>query len=203
MAKYDQLVLKLIYQNNGYLHIRQIDKLGIDRAKIYPSIRSLELKRVARGVYCPANMKPDYMYLVCARNHEVILSHESSAFLHGLLQEEPDYVSVTTAHGYNAKHLTEKWVTSYQAKREWFEIGKERIIDQFGNNVCAYNPERTVCDFIHEMDYLKPRGNQMPEAAIANYFTYYQKRNIERLAEYACTFRISAQVSQYLSKYEQ
>lgn len=202
MAKYDELILKMMLQNNGYLHISQLEGLGYDRFKAYPSIKSLGLTKVARGVYCFKNMKPDKMFLICSRASGVILSHESSAFLHHLLLEEPDYVSVTIPHGYNTRHLTERWVIPYQIGREWFGCGKMYMDDNYGNRVCTYNPERTICDFIHEERYLRQKGNLFVDEAIRNYFSYYKKRNIPLLMDYAERLNIRRKAENYLRKYE-
>lgn len=201
MPKYDELVLKLMIKNNGYLHVNQLDALGYDRLRVYPSIKSLDLVRVARGVYCSRSMRPDKMFLVCCRNENVVLSHESAAFFHHLLLGEPEYVSVTVQHGYNTKHLTEKWVIPYQVKRDKFDLGKVHGIDCYGNAVCVYDAERTVCDFIREEKYLKHAGNGSANAVISNYFLCYQKKNLELLRTYAKTFRIEAKAERYIRSY--
>lgn len=202
MAKYDELVLKIMLQNNGYLHIKQLDALGYDRFKVYPSIKNLGLVRVARGIYCSRNMRPDKMYLICCRNPGVILSHESSAFLHHILLEEPDYVSVTIPHGYNAVHLTEKWVIPYQIEHERLEYGKVYMEDCYGNRVCAYDLERTICDFIREEQYLRQRKNPFVEEAVRNYFSCYEKRDIALLMNYAEKFNIRKKAEGYLRMYK-
>ena len=199
MSKYDQFILNLMQQNNGYLHIRQLEKYGIERTYIYPTIKRMKLKKVARGVYCADSMKPDYMYLTCVRNKETILSHESAAFLHGLLSVAPEYVSVTVAHSYNTRHLEDKWVKCYQIDREWLDIGKEKLVDCYGNPVCTYDAERTICDFIREKDYKRQDGNVLLQKGIETYFDPEYGKDIEKLLSYAKRFRIVEQVQEYVS----
>lgn len=203
MVKYDQFLLDMMVQNNGYLHIRQLEKYGIDRIQLYPTIKRMELKKVARGVYCIKSMKPDLMYLTCLRNKEVILSHESAAFLCSLLSKEPERVSVTVAHSYNTKHLEDKWVTCYQIDRERLGIGKKEIIDCYGNPVCTYDAERVICDLVREREYKKHSGNVLIQEIINTYFSKeYIGKNTENLLEYAKRFRILGQIQEYLGSEE-
>ena len=54
MPKYDELVLKLMIKNNGYLHVNQLDALGYDRLQVYPSIKS-DMERpisLSGALYC-------------------------------------------------------------------------------------------------------------------------------------------------------
>lgn len=200
MGKYEHFITELMQQSNGYLHIRDLEKYGVERMQIYPAIKRMHLKKAARGVYCAGDMRPDLMYLTCLRNKEVILSHESAAFLYSLLPKEPERVSVTVAHSYNTKHLEEKWIICYQADRRWLDIGKEQIVDSYGNSVCSYNAERVICDFIREKDFKRQEGNKLLPDVINAYFGPEYPKNLERLQSYAEMLGILDRVEPYLQE---
>lgn len=197
--KYDDFFDQLIRENNGYLHISMLETYGIDRAYVYPYIRAKKMKKIARGTYCRSGMSPDMMFVVCKRNSAAIISHLSAAYVHGLIQEEPETVSVTVPQGYNAMHLTDRWIKVFQINRDGLLLGKMSVIDAAGNQIRIYDTERTVCDLIREREYQKHEGEDRINEAIRTYFAPNTERNIKKLSEYANAMDIYARVRSYVT----
>lgn len=191
----------LMEQNNGYLRIAQLEAMGIDRYYAYPYIRKEKLKKVARGVYCDADMQPDQCYLVCLRNNKAILSHESAAYVNGLIEAEPGTVSVTVPQGYNTIHLTDKWVTVYQIDRSLYELGSHKKTDPAGNPVTTYDPERTICDLVRQLDYKKHIDEDLAYHAMATYFSNEYPRSMENLLDYSRKMGIKEKVRIFVNAY--
>ena len=196
MGKYDELLSRLVVGDNGYLHISRLAALGIDRSYAYPYIKEHNLKKVARGTYYLQNLRPDMMFIICFRNSEVVLSHESAAYIHGFLKEEPEYVSVTVPHGYNTKHLIEKWVRVYQSNAPLDKLGKTRIKDAYGNQVNVFNAERTVCDCVKELGYKHRDKNTLKRACIAAFRAGCL--DLGKLLDYADKMRIRGKIEAFL-----
>lgn len=201
MGKYDELLSRLVADDNGYLHISRLTALGIDRSYAYPYVKEHNLKKVARGTYCLQNLRPDMMFVICRRNSEVVLSHESAAYIHGFLKEEPEYVSVTVSHGYNTKHLTEKWVRVYQSNAPLDKLGKISIKDLYGNRVNVFNAERTVCDCVKESEYKHRDKDTLERASIAAFKA--GKLSSDRLFEYADKMRIRGKIEAFLEVFNE
>lgn len=196
---YDNFFDQLISRHNGYLHISCLASHGVDRSFAYPYIRKRKMRKVARGLYCRADMRPDMMFVVCCRNSAAIVSHLSSAFVCGLVDDEPDFVSVTVPQGYNAMHLTDAWVHVYQVKKEFLLLGRTELTDRHGNRIVAYDKERTLCDLVRERTYQKHAGDGEIGKAIRRYFHPDTDRDINRLLEYSVALNIRDKMDSYVS----
>lgn len=198
-GKYDNFFDDLIWQNNGYLHISLLETHGVDRAYAYPYIREKKLKKLARGMYCTLETKPDMMFVVCRRNSAAIISHLSSAFVHGLIPDEPDRVTITVPQGYNAMHLIDNWVNVIQVQKELLSVGKTMTKDSYGNKISLYDKERTVCDLIREREYTKMEGQEKIGLAIRTYFVDASEDNLKKLIAYSSLLGIKKKVMSYIT----
>lgn len=73
-------------------------------------------------------------------------SHETALFLHGSMEREPKHTSVAVKIGYNATHLRKRGIRVYQVKADVVSLEVTEAQTCFGNTVCTYDMERTVCD---------------------------------------------------------
>ncbi len=107
MTRFDVLD-KLVETGNGYLCTSQVVENGISKPTLAEFVRVRNMGRVAQGVYLAENAWPDELYLLSLSNSQVVFSHETALFLHGLMEREPKFTSVTVKAGYNASHLRKK-----------------------------------------------------------------------------------------------
>ena len=119
-------------------------------------------------------------------NSRIVFSHETALFLHGLMEREPKYTSVTVKAGYNAYHLRNKDIRVYQVKPDVADLGVTEVENGFGNKVRVYDKERTICDILRYKDSMDV---QIFQYAMKEYMADNQK-NLNHLMAYAKKFRI-------------
>ena len=156
-------------------------------------VKKRNMERVAHGVYLAEEAWPDTLYQIYLSNSRVVFSHETALFLHGLMEREPTVTSVTVKAGYNATHLRKKGIRVYQVKSEVADIGLMEIKTSFGNTVCVYDLERTMCDILRYKDSI---DIQVFRYAIKEYMASDQK-HLNHLMEYAKTFNVESAMRTY------
>ncbi len=192
MSKFE-LLDELVEAGNGYLCTAQVLESGVSKPTLAEYVQKRNLQRVAQGVYLSENAWPDNLYLLCLSNGRIIFSHETALFLHGLMEREPKFISVTVKAGYNATHLRKKGVRVYQVKPDAAELGAIEIETSFGNAVRAYDMERTICDIIRYKDSIDV---QVFQYAMKEYMSSDHK-NLNHLMDYAGRFQIESAVRTY------
>lgn len=151
------------------------------------------MERVAQGVYLAADAWLDELYLLSISNSRIVFSHETALFLHGLMEREPKFTSVTVKAGYNASHLRQKGIRVYQVKPDVVDLGVREVQTNFGNTVRAYDKERTICDILRYKDSMDV---QIFRYAIKEYMADGQK-NLNHLMAYAKRFQIESAMRTY------
>lgn len=183
----------LVKSGNGYLCTAQVIKTGVSKPTLADYVRKRNMERVAHGVYLAEDAWPDDLFLLYLSNKKIVFSHETALLLHGLMEREPKYISVTVEAGYNATHLRKKGIRVYQVKPDYAVLGIMDIQTNFGNTVRAYNLERTICDIIR---YKESMDIQVFRYAIKEYMASSQK-NLNQLMTYAKMFNIESAIRIY------
>ena len=192
MTRFDVLD-NLVETGNGYLCTSQVVENGISKPTLAEFVRVRNMGRVAQGVYLAENAWPDELYLLSLSNSQVVFSHETALFLHGLIERDPKFTSVTVKAGYNASHLRKKGIRVYQVKPDLALLGMIDIQTSFGNMVRAYDMERTVCDILR---YKESLDVQVFRYAMREYMAS-DRKNLNHLMTYAKKFRIESVVRTY------
>lgn len=193
MTKKEQ-VLELVKKCGGYLDISEAQKLGISRAYLQEYIKTNEFERVAYGLYKSPDVWTDELYILSLKNEKAVCSFETALMLHGLTEREPAEIFVTVPRTYNASHLRSKGIVVYQVKEDWVNLGRTIAKTTYGNEVSAYDMERTICDILRVKDKKDP---QMFTYAIKGY-AKSEKKNLSRLMKYAKEFGVEAELRQYM-----
>ena len=192
MTRFDVLD-KLVETGNGYLCTSQVVENGISKPTLAEFVRVRNMGRVAQGVYLAENAWPDELYLLSLSNSQVVFSHETALFLHGLMEREPKFTSVTVKAGYNASHLRKKGIRVYQVKPDLALLGVMDVQTGFGNMVRAYDMERTICDILR---YKESLDVQVFQYAMKEYMAS-DRKNLNHLMAYAKRFQIESVVRTY------
>jgi len=183
-----------VNKNNGYLISAYAIEEGFSRQYISYYARKNNLERVAEGIYITEDTWPDYLYISQLRNEEVVFSFETALYLHGLMDREPTFTSVSVKYGYNAMHLKKKGFKIHTSIADIYNIGIETVETQFRNVVKAYDMERTICDIIK---YKKYMDIQVFTYALKEYVKNKNK-NINKLMDYAKKLRVEDKVRNYI-----
>ena len=194
MSKND-LVLKLLKNNNGLITSLEAKSKGIDN-KILQRMEKLgQLERVEHGLYMDSNQMEDEYYLSQYRCKKGIFSHETALYFHELADRTPFQIMITIPSGYNTRLLKEKnkYKFFYVAKNV-HTIGKITMKTPYGNEVYVYDKERTICDCLKKKEQL---DSDLVNDAVRRYLKT-PGSDYAKLIKYAELFNIKELVRKYM-----
>ncbi|WP_352406684.1 type IV toxin-antitoxin system AbiEi family antitoxin domain-containing protein [Acetoanaerobium noterae] len=194
MSKND-LVLKLLKNNNGLITSLEAKSKGIDN-KILQRMEKLgQLERVEHGLYMDSNQMEDEYYLSQYRCKKGIFSHETALYFHELADRTPFQIMITIPSGYNTRLLKEKnkYKFFYVAKN-LHTIGKITMKTPYGNEVYVYDKERTICDCLKKKEQL---DSDLVNDAVRRYLKT-PGSDYAKLIKYAELFNIKELVRKYM-----
>lgn len=189
-----ELLENITNENNGILLLDQALRAGISKTYVLEFVKKCGYEQAARGIYLSPDAWEDGMYILHMRYKEAVFSYETALYLLDMTDREPLRYSVTVKQGYNTTNLVKQGVKVYTVKREWHSIGMMEVNTPMGHKVCAYNPERTICDVFRGRSHVEMQDRQ---TAIREYVKR-QKKDIPLLMEYAKLFKIEKTIRQYL-----
>lgn len=142
-----EIIEELMKNNNGYITSKELDMFDIHR--MYLSIMQEKglIKKVASGIYIDTNKIEDSYYVFGLSMPNVIYSHMTALYFHGLSIKAPTGVyDITVKRSYNSVHLRKHNV--FYVDNNIYELGLTEIETPMGNKVKAYDIERCICDII-------------------------------------------------------
>ena len=191
----NDLVLKLLKNNNGLITSLEAKSKGIDN-KILQRMEKLgQLERVEHGLYMDSNQMEDEYYLSQYRCKKGIFSHETALYFHELADRTPFQIMITIPSGYNTRLLKEKnkYKFFYVAKN-LHTIGKITMKTPYGNEVYVYDKERTICDCLKKKEQL---DSDLVNEAVRRYLKT-PGSDYAKLIKYAELFNIKELVRKYM-----
>lgn len=157
MSVWDETFYQLIHKEDGYFRIKAVEDRGIYRFEAYRFLSDdSNLRKVAKGVYATKDTDVDWDYIIQLRAQRAVISHESSLYLHGIIQR-PYQVQVTVPQGYNFSRLRDKGVKIMTCPKDLLSFGMMEIETPQGHIVRTYNMHRTLVDLLRKAKYL-PEG---------------------------------------------
>lgn len=192
MTKYEMMD-SLVVNNRGYLLTAAIQKAGISRTYLMRYVKERDMERVEQGIYVSPDTWPDPLFILQLKNTGVIFSHETALYLHGLVEQEPSRIFVSVKRGYNATHLINRGIKPFFIRHDYFDTGVTSVKTIYGNDVRAYDIDRTVCDIVRRKEEI---DIQVFQTAMKGYMTGNQK-NLHRLMAYAEALGIDRRIRDY------
>ena len=197
-ATYEK-VNDLAQRFRGYMKTPQLLKEGITNRQIGQLVDEGRIERVGVGTYwlgCgdaehfiskPGDYKEIEASLV---NPDVIICADSACFLQGLIDVEPEKLSIATKRSDRKKMEMNYPLSRHYCADVYFEQGAEQVQTDFGAYK-VYEVDRSICDCI--------RFRETIETGIFAYIIDAYKENAkeqqyDRLLSYAKKMRISKQV---------
>lgn len=181
---------EMLAKNNGIVKTSDIVAAGIPKECFYKYAKKAGLEKVAYGIFISSDAWVDEMYLLQTQIPQVVFSHETALYLHGLAEKEPVPLTVTVDAKYNNPALAEKGIRVVYVKKEWRGLGQCTVTSPGGHSIVAYDKERTICDIIRKRSEM--------DAAVFNYaIVEYMKRKdkqLPRLMEYAEKMRLEKRI---------
>lgn len=180
--------------HGGIIKTKIAAQHGISKAMLYKLCKEDKIQRIVKGQYILPDDMQDELLAISNRSEKVIFSHETALYLHGISDRTPFEHTVTVPSGYIPSAAIKSECKVYYIKPELFELGKTTMKTSAGNDVTAYDLERTVCDIIRSRNKL---GTETFLAALKLYAAN-PKKDLNKLNSYAKKMRVSNILRQYL-----
>lgn len=191
---YTTQLLELIAKQDGLVLTRDAEAAGIPRHYLTLLARKGLIERVSYGIYVTPEAFEDDLYMLQARNPQLIFSHETALYLHDLTDRDPLTYSVTGPTGYHNQLLTDNGLRVYTVKKEWHTLGITETATVYGRPIRLYNAERTLCDLFRQRNKVDA---DLLNDSMKRYLTRKDK-NVPQLLRYAEQFRLSSPVRTYV-----
>lgn len=185
---------KIAAHNGGIIDNQTAGTCGVSRQMLAKLCADGTIQRIVRGQYIFSDDMPDDLLSIGKRSVNLIFSHETALFLHGISDRIPFEHTVTVpSNRVPSKAILEECKV-YYIKPELFELGRTLLMTPMGNKVNAYNLERTICDIVRSRSKI---GTETFLAALKAYAASPQK-NLNLLDRYAKQMRLAGVVRKYL-----
>ncbi len=185
---------KIAKANGGIIDNKTAASAGISRAMLSKFCKDNKIQRLMRGQYILSDDIQDELLSIELRSKQLIFSHETALFLHGISDRMPFEHSVTAPSNKVPSRAIQQDCKIYYIKPELFELGKIQMTTPFGNDITVYDLERTVCDVIRSRNKV---GSETFLAALKMYAANPNK-NLNKLSSYAKEMRIAGVVRKYM-----
>ena len=189
-----EIIQELMKKNNGYITSKELDMFDIHR--MYLSIMQEKgmIEKVSPGIYIDSNKIEDSYYVFSLSMPNVIYSHMTALYFHGLSIKAPnDIYDITVKRSYNSVHLKKHNV--FYVDDKYYDIGIIEIKTPQGNKVKVYDMERCICDIIRSK---KRMDLEHVKYAVKEYLKR-KDNNLIKLSKYADIFGIKEEVMNFVS----
>lgn len=181
-------------EHGGIIEAKIASEHGISKAMLYKLCKENKIYRIAKGQYILPDDMQDELLSISKRSDKIIFSHETALFLHGISDRVPFEHTITAPSCCIPSAAIKSECKVYYIKPELFDLGKTILKTPSGNEVQAYNLERTICDCIRSR---KKMGTETFLAALKMYAAS-PKKDLNKLNSYAKKLRVSNVLRQYL-----
>ncbi len=176
-----------------YFSTSQAKEQGVHGQTLRNMVDAGELYKIDRGLYSFDEYWDDELYTIQKRFSKGIYSHDTAMYLLGYSDRTPVRYDMTFPQGYHAKNLSEYNILARHVKAENYSLGITKVMSPMGNEIHAYNLERSLCDI------LRGSGSniELINSAMKQYVSSKDK-NIPLLLEYAEQLRVKSKVLRYV-----
>lgn len=181
-------------EHGGIIEAKVAAQRGISKAMLYKLCKEDKIHRIIKGQYILPDDMQDELLAISNRSDRIIFSHETALFLHGISDRTPFEHTVTAPSGCIPSASIKAECKVYYIKPELFELGKTVLKTPAGNEVSAYDLERTICDCIRSRNKM---GTETFLAALKMYAAS-PKKDLNKLNTYAKQMRVANVLRQYL-----
>ena len=180
--------------NGGIIETKVAEQQGISRAMLSKLCKEEKIHRIVKGQYVLTDDIQDDLLSIAKRSEQIIFSHETALFLHGISDRTPFEHTVTAPSGCVPSAAIKSECKVYYIKQELFDLGRTTLQTPAGNAVSAYDLERTICDVVRSRNKI---GTETFLAALKLYAAS-PKKNLNKLNTYAKQMHIANVLRGYL-----
>lgn len=180
--------------NGGIISTKLAVKNGVSKMALSRLCKENIIERIAQGQYIFPTDIQDEIVSISIRSENIIFSHETALFLHGISDRTPFIHSITFPSGKIPSPTLRDDCRVYYIKPDLFDMGKTELCTPMGNKVPGYDLERTICDIIRSRSKV---GSETFIAALKMYISRKDK-DLNRLYDYAKALRIQTVLRNYM-----
>ena len=180
--------------HGGIVETKIAAEQGISKAMLCKLCKENKIHRIVKGQYILPDDMQDELFSISKRSANIIFSHETALFLHGISDRTPFEHTITAPSGCIPSASIKSECKVYYIKPELFELGKTVLKTPAGNDVPTYDLERTICDVIRSRNRI---GTETFLSALKLYAAN-PKKDLNKLSTYAKKMRVSNVLHQYL-----
>lgn len=181
-------------KNGGIVTAADAAACGISRAMLSKLCKEEKIQRIAHGQYTLPSELPDEMLVISKRSEQIVFSHETALYLHGISDRTPFEHAITVPSGSRPSAIARSACKVYYVKPELLSLGKTTLPTPMGNDVPAYDLERTICDVIRSRSRM---GTETFLAALKLYAAD-PKKDLNKLYAYAKQLRVVNVLRKYM-----
>lgn len=181
-------------EHGGIIETKIAAQYGISKAMLYKLCKEDKILRIVKGQYILPDDLQDELLSISRRSKNIIFSHETALYLHGISDRTPFEHTITAPSGCIPSAAIKSECKVYYIKQELFDLGKTTLKTLAGNDVPVYDFERTICDVIRSRNKL---GTETFLTALKLYAASSQK-NLNKLNSYAKKMRVANVLRQYM-----
>ena len=188
-----EIIESIMKMNNGYITSKELDNYGIHRMYLNNMWKKGIIEKVANGIYIDSKKIEDSYYVFSLSMPNVIYSHMTALYFHGLSIKAPnDKYDITVRKNYNSSHLKNHEV--FYVSDDIYELGLTEVETPMGNKVKAYDIERCICDIIRSK---KRMDSEHVKHSIREYIKSKDK-DLVKLSQYAEKMGIKDKTMYYI-----
>lgn len=180
--------------HGGIIETKIAAQHGISKAILYKLCKKDKIHRIVKGQYILPDDIQDELLSISKRSEKIVFSHETALYLLKISDRTPFEHTITASSDCIPSTAIKSECKVYYIKPELFELGKTILRTPYGNDVPAYDLERTICDVVRSRNKI---GTETFLAALKLYAAN-PKKDLNKLNSYATKMRISNILHQYL-----
>ena len=180
--------------HGGIIETKIAAEHGISKAMLYKLCKEEKIQRIVKGQYVLPDDMQDELLSIAKRSENIIFSHETALYLHGISDRTPFEHTVTAPSGCIPSAAIKAECKVYYIKPELFELGITTLRTPAGNTVRAYDLERTICDIVRSRNKLSTETF----LAALKLYAASPKKDLNKLNSYAKKMRVSNILHGYL-----
>lgn len=194
VMNYIEKLIDIEKKYGGIIETKIAEENGISKAMLSKLCKEDRIYRIARGQYILSDDMSDDLFSISKRSSNIIFSHETALYLHGISDRTPFEHTITAPSRCIPSASIRSECKVYYIKPELFELGRTILKTPAGNDVPAYDLERTICDIIRSRNKV---GNETFLSALKLYVKNPNK-DLNKLYFYAQKLRVSNILRPYL-----
>ena len=188
-----EIIEELMKVNNGYVTSKLISELGIHRMYLNIMKEKGIIEKVGNGIYIDSNKIEDNYFVFSLELPNIIYSHMTSRYFHGLSIKAPDdKFDITVPNNYFNYKLKNHNV--FYVDKEVYSLGLTEVETPFGNKVRVYDIERCICDVIRSKNRM---DSEHVKYSIREYIKSKDK-DLVKLSKYADKIGVKEEVMNLL-----